>query len=413
MKSGLISIFVGLFCFYSSSATDLVVSEGGGGGSYGTITDALNAAAASGDRIIIVPKPGGATYNEALVITKSIQLLSGTEGVYWRMVGNITYNPAATGSQLTIVCMENLAGNITTGIAAPGASRSVVRILGCKLNLGNISFTPDNYELTCESDSIMSGSISLNYGKVVGNYISAYNTSLVAVTIGNGDVTPSNDYVYVVGNKIICSTASYYYNGIACSTSQHYFYISNNFIQTNSSYQYAVYASSSKTGIQNNQVLNNSVSSTTINYYWAFDFYYMNSPTIVHNNVFGPNLYYGINSNTTLYTAISFNHFHSSIAAILGGSAVSDGTNVQSTFSIDPDLGLVNSGSPVDGGNPDLAHYDLDLTPNNAGSGGGSYSITQFLPMGSPTGSRTTFVIAPRRVLTGQTINVNAEGFDK
>ncbi|MDZ4822720.1 MAG: hypothetical protein SH856_04615, partial [Flavobacteriales bacterium] len=92
---------------------------------------------------------------------------------------------------------------------------------------------------------------------------------------------------------------------------------------------------------------------------------------------------------------------------------INDGTNTQSTFSVNATNGAATSGSPINGGNPDFGHYDLDLTANDAGTGGGSYTMTQFHPIVYTPGSRTAFVIAPRRVVVGQTISIQAEGFDK
>ena len=98
---------------------------------------------------------------------------------------------------------------------------------------------------------------------------------------------------------------------------------------------------------------------------------------------------------------------------MLGGLAVNSGTNTQSTFTIDPVYGAATSGAPINGGYPDFGHYDLNLTVNDAGTGGGSFTIAQFHPIASSTGSRTAFVIAPRRVVTGQNFTINADGYDK
>ena len=75
------------------NATDLVVAPGGAGGAYSSINAAL-AAAAPNDRIIVYPQPGGASYADTNIrITKSIQILSATEGAYYTLdapVINIT-----------------------------------------------------------------------------------------------------------------------------------------------------------------------------------------------------------------------------------------------------------------------------------------------------------------------------------
>jgi hypothetical protein len=53
----------------------------------------------------------------------------------------------------------------------------------------------------------------------------------------------------------------------------------------------------------------------------------------------------------------------------------------------------------------------LDLTVNDVGAYGGSYSLSNFYPV---TGSaRVYFVKAPRTVLQSGTLNVRANSFDR
>ena len=80
MKNLITTIITLLFITTSLFATDRIVAEGGQGGAFASITEAINAAV-SGDRILIYPKANGALYGENITITnKSIQLLSATEG---------------------------------------------------------------------------------------------------------------------------------------------------------------------------------------------------------------------------------------------------------------------------------------------------------------------------------------------
>ncbi len=79
---------------------------------------------------------------------------------------------------------------------------------------------------------------------------------------------------------------------------------------------------------------------------------------------------------------------------------------------IDPATGAPSSASPlIDAGDPDPRYLDLDLTRNDAGCYGGSNSRANYLtPMGSAV---VGFMQAPRVVAQGQTVNINATGFDR
>jgi hypothetical protein len=93
-------------------------------------------------------------------------------------------------------------------------------------------------------------------------------------------------------------------------------------------------------------------------------------------------------------------------------SITNDGTNVSgAVFTMNPLTGEITAGPQIDGGSIDNAHLDLDMSRNNADCFGGSYSRSNFTNV--PTGAATTFVIAPRRVLVGNTINISADGYDR
>ena len=69
-------------------------------------------------------------------------------------------------------------------------------------------------------------------------------------------------------------------------------------------------------------------------------------------------------------------------------------------------------GSPlINAGHPGLRYLDLDLTTNDVGCYGGSNSRANFTTgMGSAV---VGFMQAPRVVAQGQTVNINAVGFDR
>ena len=405
-----------LMCLFAN-ATDRIVAYGGTGNAFSTITAAI-AASSSGDRIIIYPST--VAFSENLTITTSLQLLSATEGQQWSLTGNITYNPATAGQSLTISGMNNLSGNITTSINAPAGTRTKVNILGSKLAAGYIDFSTSNYDMNVASDSIMGGGyVYINYGKVVGNYINVGAAYAHGIYI-NTDATATTDTMYVVGNKIICTTYTYNSSrptyGILWSSTSQYYYMANNFITGKADYQTTIYVANTKTAATGgNSMLNN----TVINNYnstWTVYSGSANSPTFVFNNVLMPGTigYYGLYAPSSINQTVSYNHFGTGFTAALSGTT-NDGTNnTNSNTTIDNNTGIALTGSALNGGNPDSTHVDLDLTRNDAGTGGGSYKFTNFHPMANlGAGSRTTFMIAPRRIVVGQTFSIKGDGFDK
>jgi hypothetical protein len=138
-----------------------------------------------------------------------------------------------------------------------------------------------------------------------------------------------------------------------------------------------------------------------------------NSINRIYNNIIsGVGIQYGIAvAAYNLNNFVSYNHVEATNA--LGTSILDDGTNdLGGGNTIDGATGNVTSGNAIDGGHPDAAYTDLDLTTNDAGCYGGSYSKSNFDAMVGLTGCKTTFLIAPRRVLVGQTIDIEGEGFD-
>ncbi|MFN7014250.1 MAG: hypothetical protein ACK4ON_08285, partial [Bacteroidia bacterium] len=65
----------------------------------------------------------------------------------------------------------------------------------------------------------------------------------------------------------------------------------------------------------------------------------------------------------------------------------------------------------INGGAPGISFYDLDLSVNDVGAYGGSYSLNNFHPI---TGAaRVYFVKAPKSVLQSGTLNIKADSFDR
>ncbi|HNS42066.1 MAG TPA: hypothetical protein PKN22_04850 [Taishania sp.] len=405
-------------------AADLCVNESGSGGCYASITDALTAAV-DGDRIIIQPKSGGVPYVENITINKSVSLLSNTEGVQWLMTGNITITPAI-GRTISILHMKNMSGNITASGHSPAGTRCKVNILNCELVSGYINFDYNYFNVNLASSEIKEGYVNLRYGNVIGNVISASNYSnmtyissnYILLYIGN-DALATDDTLNIVGNRILNnSTNSTYYMGVLINSSNHFFNISNNFITHPDTYytSYGIYFQNHKNSMAGvNSVYNNSFydSYTSSYYYYAIA---IGSNTAgrfdIKNNLSQSMRPAGYNAfSFTATPTIGFSFNFGTNAALSG--IPDDGTNnFASTSTINTTTGELNVGSDgFDAGYPDLSFYDLDLTRNDVGCYGGSFSQDNFFPI---TGAaRVYFVKAPRTILQSGTLNVKAESFDR
>jgi len=396
----------------SSRAADLLVDINGGGGAYTSIQTAIDAATA-GDRIMIVPN--GVPFSENLTINKSISLLCQAEGAKFNLQGDITINSNATlagGSVITISGARVMFGNVSVPYAPP-ASRVKVNILNSKFDDGVINLDNNNYDLRMQDDSLLNGTITFRYGQITGCYIKhrySLNTSAILI---NSDSQPSNDIIYIVGNKIVGDDyfhPSYYDYLINPATTSHYFNISNNHIKTLYNNQYGMYIYQTKSGAGQNHLVNNTFDHAATNYQ-AIYILYPYSSIIAQNNLFAGAGTVGIYLYTSpLYLTASYNHFNTSYTTPVQGFT-DNGTNVTGGTTTINSEGKAVSGTAVDAGNPDFAFWDLDNTSNDAGCFGGSWSRENFLST-SPN-SRTSIVFAPRRVVSGNTININAQGYDK
>ncbi|MCX7743629.1 MAG: hypothetical protein N2167_03595 [Flavobacteriales bacterium] len=422
----IISTFILSFIVFSVNAVDLCVNESGSGGCYSSITAAL-AAANDGDRIIIQPKAGGVPYTENLTINKSVQLLSNAEGTFWVMQGNITITPAV-GRKISILHMRNIVGDITASGNSPAGTRCEVNIMNCRMDDGNINLDYNNFNVNVVSNQINDGSVALRYGQVIGNEIKADATSDLqssAFIYLNTDGVATNDTLYVVGNRINYLTDFCCYDnirGITLNSSSQFFYVSNNLIIApstsytyNSSYYFAgiLINSAKNSSIGQNFIVNNTVYSTATYYTYGITFngHASNATTNVLNNL----ILLNNNSNNSSIVgtssgiiAASYNYSNRPFSNLSNNGT----NNLTSNTTINTSTGQMNVGSDgINGGYPDPVYYDLNLTVNDVGVYGGSYSLDNFYPV---TGSaRVYFVRAPRTVLQSGTLNIRAESFDR
>lgn len=434
--------FTFLFSFVSvlAFATDLFVKEFGGGGAYSNISDAI-AAASSGDRILIVPKSGSAPYIENLTINKQLQFLSATNGSMFTVQGNITIGAnLPTNSHIVFDGMQISIGNIT--IAGTSSTNPIsVTIVNCSLNSGVVTLTK-NINATIANSSISvpvglttSPAVQFSKGKFLGNVVSAEVVGISVI-----DDIASLDSTFIVGNRIslVNSTGNTGQKGIYWNNNTQFFYISNNFVNsTLVSYlgTITVYAlidiykaKDGNNASESNNILNNTLryaaspsSNSNISFIGISSSSSLSSYTNIFNNLIqfpygtssarcnalrvsgSPQVSYNI-----LNCATQFNSTYNNVPAPIGpGNATIPGI-----------VSLTSNGCPVstlvNAGHPDPVFSDLDLTRNDIGPCGGSYNITTNFHTNGPAGSaRVHWLQAPRRVLQGATLDIQAEGHDR
>lgn len=411
----IVTVLVSGLCA-KSYATDYIVSAGGSGGSYATISAACSTAV-SGDRIIVYPKPGGASYSEGtLVLNKSVQILSAVEGVYYTVSGNIQISPSVAGLKISIMQMKLIDGVIAATTNAPAGPRCEVNIINDSLMhfVGQMDFAYNNYNLTL-ANCVTSHSVIARYGKFIGNKITANTTYGLNI---HSESAVTDDTVMVIGNKVIQGSASSSALGISWSSNSAYFHIYNNFVLLN--YQNVTYVGSGievsnarQSASGQNYIVNN-----TIKREYGYCYYgvYCVVPSSVcrvdiENNLhWVGSVYYGI------YVSGGTLNIHYNM--VTGGAYAgftNDGSNgTLANTSIDADGAITNPlSNAINGGNPDSAMADLDLSRNDCGAYGGSFSLSNFFPNGVNDWARVFLVMAPRRVLVNGTIQVKAFGYDK
>ncbi|HBF87692.1 MAG TPA: hypothetical protein DDX39_03535 [Bacteroidales bacterium] len=415
--------FVAYFGFITGvNATDLAVAENGTGGAYATITEAINAAA-DGDRIIVSPKSGGAPYSENLTIDKSLQFLCNNEGEMFVMQGSITITPAS-GRTVTFIGMKNLLGNID-GSSNNAGSRCVVNIMNCEFTSGNLNFSYDYYDLNLVS-TVINGKVAMKYGKVIGNQISAVDGYCVTIA---SDANITNDTIMIIANKLISNYPNYTHGGIYWGSSSHYFSMMNNYVKIANAYSsWATYsyginvvtAKNSNTGVNviENNTLSRHIGSGGTNYSGGIQVSStpVNSTVTLMNNLIIANstetLQWGLvfASNSGIVSA-SYTYMNSYVSSPFNGLTDNGTNSIASNATIDIDGNLALASDAINAGNADSIYYDIDLTRNDIGCYGGSYTLDNYFPI---TGAaRVYLLMAPRRITVGNTMNIKAEAFDR
>jgi len=409
----LLTVFCGFLTAYSA---DLYVNEFGTGGAYSTVSAALSAAS-SGDRILIQPKSGNASYVENLSISNPVQLLCTDNNSQWTLTGNVTFGTVTAGGLYVISGMNNLAGTLSCTTGPSSGNRAILKFMGCDWASTVIDVSGNNMDVQfagCNITHSGSGStvVSLKNADMFGCTLSYTGNSVKGISVAT-DATSGSDSCLFVANRIInTSSNSSPGNMFSWTSTSHYYVLLNNFFKIGlggsfSSGTSPVYLNGSKTGSGFNAVVNNTVVNTasTTSFTYGMEFNgAQNSPVNVYNNLInGPISYPIYRSATTNNFACSYNGYSGTWYSI-----TNDGTNFSYTGGYNSTTGAASTSN---NGWNHPAMYDLDLTRNDIGTYGGSFSFTNYF---SQTGStRIYWVDAPRSVIQNNTIYIKADGWDR
>lgn len=377
-------LFVITVLLHASSlhATDLLVAVGGSGNVYPTIT-AAHAAAVENDRILVQP----GTYNETVTITKSVEIVSNSPTQRFTVNGSLAFNPSGGARTTTIIGMYLTGGVTDNGPSA--SSGSTLRLIDCRVN--NVFSFTGAIRYVLMADSVLAGVI-FEKGDVFGSWVRADASTGVAIQhagISSGSVANR-----IIGNEIVTHPSNS--NTLIQVTPIAPFRVENNLIRPGT-LGGALYVSNISGAVttQPSTFANN----TTIRPSGS-------SWTLVSVAETDPALLLDLRNNFTLSPVVP--------TLNSAGTTTSQSFNVHTTnLSYANAIGALTPGAPaINAGDPDASYTDLDLSRNDAGCYGGSYSRDNFDdPV--PTSAIVAFMNAPRRTLAGQSMSVTIDAFDR
>jgi len=390
-----------------AKANDLIVEENGLPPSYSSIKAAL-AAANSGDRIFVKNKAGNIPWVENDTIAKSVSILAYQYDSIFIVQGAYTISPVSTDT-INIIGMLNMNGSITCN-TAPSGSRTIVRILNSQFSAGNILCANNNYDLTVQGCNL-DGYIAYEHGSIVGNII--HYVSLGIQVTSESIVT--TDTSYILGNQITTTSGG---SGISWSSNTMIFDIRNNFIVCQAgdpiNVQKTVSNSSQLNKLYNNTVSVTDASSGATGIFIASS---TGSQVDVQNNVLDitstiANTYgFGETVGTGSNLFFTYNYIDQAFATSIQGTPTVNMDNVVTSITLNAN-GSTQSNVGVNSGNPGPQFYDTDLTVNDAGCYGGSFTLKNFFPTPTigPSAWVTNYTFNLR---TGNTLGIKASSYSK
>jgi hypothetical protein len=306
--------------------------------------------------------------------------------------------------------MKNTNGSFALSGSTP-TFRTNVSIVQSDIT-GNIAFTASGVNLLLSNTK--ASIVQFTFGKVLG-------CDLRNLTMF-GDAISSDDVNLIVGNRV-----GYAYtpigNSVTLQSTTQYVFFSNNFCYNTNSDD-ALSVTALKGGPIGNRILNctliqlgtteNPASSASA---VALRLNFANGPLLtVENSSFGG--YYStasvgangfIQLNGSSNTTLTYNMYYNAYGSGTTPSAtLANFSNTAATYNVNAD-GSSSSAVTVNAGNPLNDYLDLDLSRNDIGCFGGSYSRENFWPMVNTQSSRVIYVTTPRVVNQGKVVRTRHE----
>lgn len=397
--------FFAAFFSNTSFAVDRVVQQGGPVGTFASISAAITAAV-DGDQIIINNRTDGLPWLENLTIGKTLTFVSAVDNIQWWMEGTIAIT-MAEGRNVTIVGLRNTSasGNITRSGTTP-VNRTAVNILYSDIT-GDITMGSG---INFYMGSSKGRNVTYTFGRIYGN-------DILSLTC-NADAVTTEDVNQVIGNRIGSG-------GYTQASNTQYLFCSNNYVRGSVN---GLFVSALKSGATTNRIVNCALVTTSTNSIGSanagLSLNHTTGLLTVENCVMGG--YYfnssfgscGIYATTNAQniTTFTYNMYFNQYS--FGFNPSSSLANISSGFAnysnYNADGTLTSGTAHIDTGTPANTGLDLDLSRNDIGVMGGSYSLANFLPfMSNVESSRVNFMNTPRIVNQGGTVSVQVIGYDK
>ena len=396
-----------------SLATDRIVEEFGVAPTYPNINAAVTAAV-DGDRIIIKNRAGEIPWIEDITVAKSLQFLSYTNDGHFVVQGTYTVQ-SADGRNVLFNGMRNTAGSIVGNSGGATNRGTKVKVVDCFFVNGSVQLNLNAIEAEVIASTLQNGTVSINFGNVVGNDINGVGVSDDGISVNTTASGATVDTCAIIGNKVASKVG---YSGIYAYSFGQFMHIRNNYVQHG---WMGVQAMEGPTGSAANVIWNNTITAYTGNFTtYAIDMANTNPGTVweIMNNVVTRTWTgecRGINNDSGNQGQINvyFNHVASDISIPVSTGFTFAGNNTTNqAITLNSDGSIQGASAAIDGGNPAAPFYDLDLTTGDAGAYGGSYTLTNYHPL--HTGAARVYMTGhPFNVRQGSTLRVKATAFDR
>lgn len=385
---------------FTLRAADLYVNNSGQAGTYTTVSAAISAAAAN-DRVFVSPY---ANYIENIAITQNITLACAVPGSYFSITGTLTVT-GAPNMDVRIIGAEFSGGLTANTGTATLASKADVYLVDSKVaSVVGLDFMKLHLLF-----SSLGFSANFRHGEM-------RMCNVTSITISDGPNTGIGDTLFLVANQ---STS------LTWANNDNLFYISNNYVNTNQNSASGpaalvisnhFYTPTARNLITNNSLLNyNSLTTSigTVNFTTSGD----RTNIWLYNNVImnayssGPSTaaVTGYGAGTGQVQGI-YNYMRGSLPTTVLNQ-VSGNTQITAgpIITMDSYGRSVDPTHALDQGSPAIEFYDIDLTRNNRGSGGGGFTVENYIAAG--TGRARVFnLMMPSEIWNGMSPSVKADG---